>query len=117
MCISLFEFGHYSAQSWEEAELWQVRASQLDSCHGRSECEGSSVTSRGRSDWWGAGTVGVQPTHKHAHTGGVTHTPAWVVSSPWKPVIDPLSYVARESENINDGEEAAVEDGKRWHSG
>lgn len=74
-----------------------------------------------RSDWWEKKQVqsGVQQTHKHAHTGGVklTHTPAWVVSSPWQPVIDPLSYVARESENINDGEEAAAEDGKRWHSG
>lgn len=74
-----------------------------------------------RSDWWEKKQVqsGVQQTHKHAHTGGVklTHTPAWVVSSPWQPVIDPLSYVARESENINDGEEAAAEDGKRWYSG
>lgn len=54
------------------------------------------------SDWWKQ-VQSVYSKHTNMHTlGGVklTHTPAWVVSLPWQPVIDPLSYVARERARI-----------------
>lgn len=103
--------------------MWQVRASRPDSCQSHSECRGaareSGVTGGGLTALTGgeAGTVG-ERTREHARTHqrsqANTHTPAWVAPSPWQLVIDPQSYVERERENINDGEdeEEEAEDGK-----
>lgn len=65
-------------------------------CEQASSVQESSITSGGLPA--PTGKKQVQSAYRQTRSRGITptHTPARVVLLPWQPVIDPLSYAARE---------------------